>query len=129
MTTIWTAQYHYRGPDRIDVTTRKTHPIGKWFAPDWVNTVEPYRKKQIDEKEYTKRYMEDMRHMFWVNPEAFRWMLTKLEITLVCFCKPNAFCHRTILAEDILATLNLARHLHLPQAVYKGERISQLNMF
>ena len=123
MTMIWTAQYRYRGPDRIDITTKKTHPIGKWFAPDWATMVGPYRNGWIDEKEYTKRYMSHMRDNFVTNPSAFRWVLTQLEVTLVCFCKPDAFCHRVILARDIFATSSIAKAFNVPQAIYKGERV------
>ena len=125
MTMIWTGRYNYSGPDRVDVTTRKTHPIGKWFAPDWNTTVAPYRnslKGPNDEAIYTKQYKDHMRTVFATHPETFRWILTQLEVTLVCFCRVDAFCHRFILAKEILTKNTLASVLSVPQAIYKGER-------
>lgn len=37
---IWTAQYQYPGPHRLDITVKGQDPIGRLFAPTWdmVNT-------------------------------------------------------------------------------------------
>jgi len=32
---LWTAQYRYPGPHRLDITVKGRDPIGKMFAPTW----------------------------------------------------------------------------------------------
>ena len=102
MVDVWTAQYSYRGPDRVDITTRKTHVHGQWFAPIWGTIVAPYRKGVIDEAEYTERYMKHMKLSIQFHWEAWEWVLMQPQVTLVCFCKSGAFCHRRILVEQLL---------------------------
>lgn len=116
MTIIWTAQYNYYGPDRVDITTRKTHEYGQWFAPDWATMVRPYKAEVINEEEYTHRYIQHMRLSYKAHKEAWMWLLSQLEVTFVCFCFAGNFCHRTILARDILDR-------HFPNAIYRGERV------
>lgn len=54
MTVIWTAQYKYSGPDRVDVTTRKTHPQGAAFASAW-RMVEDYKNGTLIEPAYIQQ--------------------------------------------------------------------------
>jgi len=116
MTTIWTAQYRYSGPNRVDITTRKTHPHGQWFAPDWETMVKPYKNGDITKEIYTQRYWKHMQLSYQIHKESWKWLLSQPEITLVCFCRPGDFCHRIILARDILDK-------HFPNTIYKGEYI------
>ena len=114
MVKIWTAQYNYRGADRIDITTRQTHEHGKAFAPTW-DLVKRYRDGEINNRQYSAEYVLLMRKSWVEKNWSWEWLLNQDEVTLVCFCKPGAFCHRTVLAHDILG-------MNFKNAQYMGER-------
>lgn len=107
---IYTASYHYSGPDRLDVTVKGNDPIGSLFAPTW-DMVKGFKSGEIDEYGYEKRYRSLMNARYNVSKDAFKFAVSS-QRTLVCFCPPGAFCHRVILAEGLE---NLG-------ATYKGER-------
>ncbi len=108
MTDIWTAQYRYSGPDRLDITVKGNDPRGRIFAPTW-DMVMKY-KETGSEQVYTEAYSILLfgRHPGLAN--TVRWIYSQQQITLVCFCKPGAFCHRVILATWLV------------RAEYLGER-------
>ena len=112
MLEIWTAQYRYSGPDRLDITAKSKDPLSKYFAPTW-DLVLRYKNKSISEEEYTEEYLELMRNVYRKFPNVWRQLLSRKRVVLVCFCRPNTFCHRTLLAK-ILEKLG---------ATYKGEII------
>lgn len=98
MVEIYTAHYSYQGPDRVDISTRRTHPQGAAFAPDWETMVGPYREGEITETEYTNRYRAHLIQSRRLYPDSWEWLLNQEMVTLVCFCAPLKFCHRRILA-------------------------------
>lgn len=119
---VWTASMWYGGPDRVDITTRKTHEHGQWFAPDWETMVKPYLYHGMSQKRYEKAYIEYMRKSYAQHKPSWEWLLSQLEVTLVCFCTPKSsggvlFCHRRILVEQILTKF--------PGVIDKGERVKQ----
>ena len=98
MLRIYTAQYNYSGTDKIDITAKSATYPWNVFAPDW-NMVMNY-KKTGDKQVYIEKYEDICEKAF----EAFKKELTDLIfsnriITLVCFCKPDNFCHRVLLAQ------------------------------
>lgn len=98
MATVYTAQYRYGGPDRVDITTRRTHPVGAAFAPDWTTMVDPFRKGKITWEEYSRRYA----HFLNTVPKAsWDWICAQPEVTLVCFCPRVDICHRSLLAMEL----------------------------
>jgi hypothetical protein len=109
---VYTAQYNYDGPDRLDITVKGDHAIGKIFAPTW-EMVNGIKSGEFSEKDYEWRFAAlmneryDAHGAFMVN-----FAQGKATKTLVCFCPPGAFCHRVIVAEG----------LERMGAVYKGER-------
>lgn len=107
MTDIYTSQYKYKGLDRLDITVKGQDPLGRWFAPTW-DMVMGYKNGIISESEYKRLYNNIL-----VKIPTYIWTeLTKRErITLVCFCKPNTFCHRVLLANYMNGT----------KFTYKGE--------
>lgn len=116
MTTLWTAQYRYFGPDRIDITMKcPKHSIGCAFQPGW-DLVMGVKNNTITENQYVALYTERMRRSYSTNKAYWDALLQKLEVTLVCFCPAGDFCHRLILGRDILGK-------HFPNVTYKGERI------
>ena len=112
--TIWTAHISYREEDAVDITVKGNNPIGRVFAPTW-DMVMDYKRavKQQDwetpeeftpEEIYTKRYKALLGERLPTIQEMFDFY-TKTwleELTFTCYCPPGAFCHRVILARDIL---------------------------
>ena len=60
-----------------------------------------YKNKLVDEDEYTRKYLEELRQL---DKEAVKRKLWQLEeqygdIVLCCYEKKGSFCHRHILAD------------------------------
>ena len=98
---LWTAQYWYSGPDRLDITVKGQDPIGKAFAPTW-DMVTKYKKGLLTDREYAQKYKKMMTDSCESNHEAWDWILTQEEVTIVCFCPKGAFCHRRLLAKMLV---------------------------
>lgn len=97
-TTIHTAQIRYKGAGRVDVTVKSARGQGRCFAPTW-DMVMSAKRGEITEAEYTERYLAILEI---VPVSAIDWLLSQAvngDITLVCYCKPGAFCHRVLLAK------------------------------
>lgn len=129
---LWTAQYRYPGPDRLDITVKGNDIAGKVFAPTW-QMVNEYKKGILSEDGYRQRYMDLLMYRWNHNEMDFinstfnlvkivcgydyrinKQVMPPRDMTLVCFCKADTFCHRYILADWI-------EH-NWPRAVVKGER-------
>lgn len=109
----YTSTYNYKGKDRLDITVKGSTPFGKYFAPTWT-MVNLFKNGVMSEKEYTRAYiiiLDRVPEIIWKK------LLEKDKITLVCFCKPDSFCHRFLLAKE----------LEKRGAIYKGERKKQRN--
>jgi len=100
--TIYTAHYRYSGSDRTDITVKGQDPLGKFFAPEW-DMVMGVKKGAMSEQEYISRYLNIIRR---APIAAWEWLCSMEERTFVCFCPEQAFCHRNILANYMLSTLN-----------------------
>lgn len=101
---IYTAQYRYPGPDRLDITVKGQDIVGKWFAPSWEMVMD--WKKTGDEEAYRNLYYKLLIDRYATEPKAKEVTdnLVRLfggekdrDITLVCFCPANTFCHRYLL--------------------------------
>lgn len=120
--TLYTAQYRYQGQDRIDITIKGSHIVGKAFAPTWEMVV-GIKKLVISDDDYTKAYY-DLLTDRWANDLLdIRSVTEKLvtlfgpvgrDITLVCFCPAGAFCHRHLLVRWLTH--------NWPTTQYGGER-------
>lgn len=97
MLKFYTAQYNYKGSDRLDITVAGKDPIGMAFAPTWL-MVTNLKKGKISEDEYEREYHLLMQGSYNTNYSIWREVLNSIAVTLVCFCPPGAFCHRLILA-------------------------------
>ena len=112
---LYTAQYRYSGPDRLDITAKSKDPVGKLFAPTW-DMIKDLKAGKITEKQYRAMY-----HVILMSRwEHYGLELTEIsnkakyqDLTLVCFCPSDAFCHRYLLME--LLTYNW-------RITYGGER-------
>jgi len=111
MVKIYTAQYRYKGDDRLDVTTSNKTEKGKAFMPDW-SLVNGLKKGLITEEEYERRYHQQMVKSWCSNRRVWHDVMERDKVTLVCFCPPGAFCHRVLLAQ----------YLEKCGGIYMGER-------
>ena len=108
--TIYTAQYHYSGQDRVDITVKGQDPNWKEFAPTW-DMVMGVKNGTMTEQEYVDLYWNF--DTFVSKPTIIgkipstTWdrLLCMPTATFVCFCPKGAFCHRNILVNFILDTM------------------------
>lgn len=132
---VFTARVTYGGPDRFDVTRKSGGPKGEPFAPSW-GLLRPYLEllqrigkadpttdpatwirlhKERDRlwADYVPAFVREMRTSYRRNRPAWDALLALPRVALVCYCEyGGAYCHRTLLARDILPKLG---------AVYGGE--------
>ena len=102
---LYTAQYRYPGRDRVDVTVKGNDVVGKFFAPSW-EIVMGHKKGIIDDAGYSNTYFPIIIDRYNTIKEAREVTLNIVkmvrdqgrDLTLVCFCPSNAFCHRHLLA-------------------------------
>lgn len=119
--TIYTAQMSVQ-TDGIDITIKsaKTN-IGRYLAPTW-DMVNGFKSGKITEKEYTDQYLSLMRQRYTRDSEVFhRAIKDKESITLKCYCRANAFCHRRI---AVFVLMQIATHINIP-ASYEGEILAR----
>ncbi len=101
---IYTAQYRYVGPDRLDITvSNKNTTWGRAFAPTW-DMVMGHKNHTLSDDDYTEQYCALMHTSLLNYPEHWKYLASLERVVLVCFCVPNAFCHRVILANIVKLT-------------------------
>jgi hypothetical protein len=114
---IYTAQYKYSGPDRLDITILGADPVGLHWAPTW-KMVNEYKKGFYTEREYRDAYYKLLTDR-WFDFKFMRATLNLVEkvktedVTVVCFCPANGFCHRYLLIDWLV---------HNWDVIYGGER-------
>ena len=118
---IYTAQYRYKGVDRLDITVKGNDPIGRVLAPTW-GMVKEIKAGTMSQTEYIWHYLQKVErsrtinYAEWIKP--LEWAQHLGTLTLVCFCPPDSFCHRIIAANYLCSIMNPEGH----NLVYKGER-------
>jgi len=112
---IYTAQYGYTGDDRLDITVKGNDTFGANFAPTW-EMVNGFKNHTMSEDEYTWRYRALMNQHWNESNSPFMELAKGIVfpggVTVVCFCKPGAFCHRILFVES-MEKLGM---------IYRGER-------
>lgn len=99
---IYTSQYRYDGPNRIDVTVKSAPQEWKPFAPTW-DMVKGTKNGTLSEEEYVRLYLNILDKVPAVTWDA---ILKYDYVVFICFCSKDAFCHRNILTRYIIKTLN-----------------------
>ena len=115
---IYTSQYRYSGQDRLDVTVKGQHALGRVFAPTWA-MVKQHKAGTMNNEQYTALYEAQMKLSMTERPDAWRQVLLMPEVTLVCFCSPFKFCHRFLLANILV---NNSRRFTDQECKYIGEK-------
>ena len=116
---LWTAQLRYGGPDRLDITVQGKDPVGSIFAPTW-DMVRRYKEavklnKVVEAIEtYTTAYWTLMDYRLPNAGSTVSWILSRKEVTFVCFCPAGAFCHRVLISNLL--------DKNVPDIHYRGER-------
>ena len=90
---LYSAQYRYTGPDRLDITVKGKDPVGKLFAPTW-KMVMGSKEGKITWSEYKEMYKELMRESYSQHKDVWGEILNREEVTLVCICQSGTDCHR-----------------------------------
>jgi len=98
---LYTAHYRYSGPDRVDITVKGQDPKWREFAPTW-DMVMGYKNKTMSETEYINRYTAILDRVSIATWDA---ILQMEEVTFVCFCNKDWFCHRNILVHYMVSSL------------------------
>ena len=107
---VWTMQMSSwrvakaQGIEILDITAK--NKINEHFAPFYKDVME-YKNGQINEEEYTQRYMSKMRLSLRQNPALWMKLKEYENVAITCFCPAGDFCHR-ILFSNIM-TLYLTR--------------------
>jgi len=114
---VWTARLTYRGDDRLDITWKTGGTAGRAFGPTY-SILMPALHARADAKElraagrkreaaefeeaawatYEPAYVALMRKSYRELPSAWRPLLEREEVTLVCYCPRRERCHRGLLA-------------------------------
>ena len=115
MLRVYTAQIgKYHGADALDITIKSAPPDGRPFAPDRWDMVLGAKRGRLSQDAYHAYYLDLMRASYRQHREEWADLLARDEVTLLCYCTPTVpFCHRHILAREILPALG---------ARYSGER-------
>jgi len=109
---IWTARISYGGEGRLDVTRKGNSP----FAPSWTllnETKARVKREGVTEAGWTwyrKRYVVEMRRSWRHHRAAWDELLSRLgpegapgRVVLCCYCTDYLRCHRSVLAELLVA--------------------------
>jgi uncharacterized protein YeaO (DUF488 family) len=118
---LYTAQFRYHGPDRIDVT-RGSGKAGETLvlAPSWglldlvlkqIRCASDDAERDALWEEYKIRYTEEMRLSYRLYRPVWDALLARERAVACCYCAKVERCHRGLLA-DILGKLG---------ATYLGE--------
>jgi len=89
---------------RISATTVKGTAAQEYWetvAPDWNTMIGPYKRGEIGEAEYERRYRAMLDSRTDRITAQWRDILRRHggeDIVLLCWCRKGAFCHRRILA-------------------------------
>ena len=84
----------------IDVTV-KSAGNAKPLAPTW-GMVMGYKRGELTEEEYTQQYMEILaRSQKELRGKWERTLQNHEKIALLCYCRRDEFCHRTLLRDEM----------------------------
>ena len=94
MVEVYTSQFRYSGLDRFDITAKQKTP----FSPTW-SMVNRFKNGTINQEEYSNLYADLMNRSYITNYNSWRDVLNLNKVIFVCYCNPNGFCHRFLLAQ------------------------------
>src|SRR2546422_6551753 len=100
MLRVYTGQIgKYHGADALDIRIKSAPPEGRPFAPDRWDMVLGAKRGRVSQDAYRAYYLDLMRESYRQHGRRG----PRDEVTLLCYCpSPMPFCHRRILAREIL---------------------------
>jgi uncharacterized protein YeaO (DUF488 family) len=117
---VYTARVGFSDPDALDVTRKSGDALGRNFAPSW-SLLAPYLEKRHrgeltdrDWQTYAAAFLGQMDASREHCPGAWRALLARRRVVLLCYCADPERCHRTLLARDILPRFGAVYHGELP---------------
>lgn len=102
------------GVEWLDTTVKTGASV---FKPTW-SMVMGWKNKEITDDQYTVMYRQLMERSWQENKDVWLQTLETDRLVLGCFCPPDTFCHRRLLAKMMVkvAQIHLGR-----MATYHGE--------
>ena len=94
MVKVYTSQFQYSGPDRLDITARQKTP----FSPTW-SMVNRFKNGTINQEEYSNLYADLMNKSYTISYNYWCNVMNLNKVTFVCYCNQNSFCHRFLLVQ------------------------------
>lgn len=122
MCILYTSRVAYAGRDRLDTTVKSGAGLGRLLAPTWelVGGIKHHETQghdprwlnfaPITREQYIDGYYYLLREHYKSNAAPFLELLRRETLTVCCYCKASAFCHRH-LTVDILAKIATAKGL------------------
>ncbi len=86
----------------IDITVKSAKGDYRVFAPTW-DMVMGHKRRTISTAKYTERYLGMMRESYRQHTNVWHKVARMDAVALVCYCMPDRFCHRHLLADYIEA--------------------------
>ena len=101
---VYTAQMDRKWretPTALDTTMKSTDPLGRVFAPDDPRMVFRLKHGQLSPAAYRTWYLSVLRRSYRERRDYWETVLTRPMVALLCYCRPEQFCHRHVLAETL----------------------------
>ncbi|MBI2891839.1 MAG: hypothetical protein HYY13_13780 [Nitrospirae bacterium] len=92
---------HYKWPDAVDVSIGTARGIGRVFAPPSWGMVMAFKRGRVGKQAYASWYLEHLRRTRETNFRAWEELLSRYRVVLTCYCPPDAFCHRKLMAQAL----------------------------
>ena len=99
----------------LDTTMKSKDPLGLVFAPDDPQMVFNLKRGLVSTAAYRTWYLGVLRRSYCGQRTHWEELLARPLVILLCYCRPEHFCHRYLLAE-MLITLG---------AEYRGEILAE----
>lgn len=101
---VYTAQLDRKWRDTataLDTTMKSTDPLGRVFAPDDPRMVFMLKRGQLSPATYRTWYLTVLRQSYREQRAQWEAVLARPLVVLLCYCRPEQFCHRLVLAETL----------------------------
>lgn len=108
---LYTARVWIRDDDKFDVTRGSGGPAGEPFAPSQAlrDEYKAAQRKAMARHDfdalkrawavYSRKYLYEMERSLNRNTDAWRRLLERERVVLVCYCPSADRCHRALLAD------------------------------
>lgn len=88
----------------LDITVKSGDDLGWIFAPSW-EMVNSYKNGDLSESDFTDMYYKLISNRWDKQTRTKETILKKSHLILVCYCRPDEFCHRILCAEFLVNSI------------------------